>query len=247
MEFTEKVVLVTGAGKGLGRAIALAFAAQGAMVAANDLTPVNLDRTLALIRAQGGRAQEYLFDIAKSQPARALVEQVLADWGRIDILVNNAAVAPRAPLLEMDEWDWQRTLDVNLSGVFYLMQAAGRVMRQQGGGVMVNLAAAQDYLSHAQNMAAFSASKTGLIGLTRAAAHELAAFRIRVNAVCPGEGHPQAMDENQQPGSVRQGELPMSKPAAIQDVSGLVLFLCSDAASNISGQAIEVEASTLQD
>jgi len=219
MEFRDQVVLVTGAGKGLGRSIALAFAAQGAVVAANDLTPVNLDKTLALIRAQGGQAREYLFDIAKPQPVRAMVEQVLADCGRIDILVNNAGVAPRAPLLEMDEWDWQRTLDVNLSGVFYLMQAVGRAMRRQGGGVMVNLGASQQQLSRAQNQAAFCASKAGLVGLTSAAARELAVYNIRLNAVCPGEG---------------------VAPAAGQDASALVLFLCSRAAGNINGQSFEV-------
>jgi len=245
MEFRDQVVLVTGAGKGLGRSIALAFAAQGAVVAANDLTPVNLDKTLALIRAQGGQAREYLFDIAKPQPVRAMVEQVLADCGRIDILVNNAGVAPRAPLLEMDEWDWQRTLDVNLSGVFYLMQAVGRAMRRQGGGVMVNLGASQQQLSRAQNQAAFCASKAGLVGLTHAAARELAAYSIRVNAVCPGEGVASLKPEDSKPeGSQQQvavqAQLPLGHLEAGQDASALVLFLCSRAAGNINGQSFEV-------
>ena len=237
MEFSEKVVLVTGAGKGLGREIALAFAAQGAVVAANDLTPVNLDKTLALMRAQGGRAQEYLFDIAKALPARALVEQVVADYGRIDILVHNAAVAPRAALLEMDEWDWLRTLDVNLSGAFYLMQAAGRVMRRQGGGVMVTLGASWDYLDGAEQMAAFHASKAGLVGLTQAAARVLAPYHIRVNAVCPGELA--AQEEPLSPGSLLPAQ-PAQSGISARDVAALVLFLCSDAARHISGQAIEI-------
>jgi NAD(P)-dependent dehydrogenase (short-subunit alcohol dehydrogenase family) len=139
-EFQDKVVLVTGAGRGIGRAIAETFAAQGAVVAANDLSPVNLDETLRRIQSSGGRSRDYVFDVAKKMPVQGLVQSVLEDWGRIDILVNNAGVEPHAPLLTLDEWDWQRTLDVNLSGPFYTMQAAGRVMREAGGGAIVNIA-----------------------------------------------------------------------------------------------------------
>ena len=132
--FTDQVVLITGAGRGLGRALALAFAREGARVAANDLTPINLDETLAQIQAGGGQGRGYIFDIAKKMPVQALIEAVRQDWERIDILVNNAAVMPRAGILEMDEWDWRRTLDVNLNGAFFTTQSVGRVMRAQGGG-----------------------------------------------------------------------------------------------------------------
>ena len=107
-----KVVLVTGAGRGVGRVVAQGFARRGAIVAANDITPVNLDGTIADIQAEGGRARDYIYDVAKSMPVRALVNQVVVDWGRIDVLVNCARVEPHAPVLGMDEWDWQRTLDV---------------------------------------------------------------------------------------------------------------------------------------
>ena len=249
MDFTNKVVLITGAGRGLGRAIAQAFAGQGAIVAANDLTPVNLDKTIELIRAQGGSIQDYLFDVAKRMPVQALVEQALADWGRIDVLINNAGVAPHIPLLEMDEWDWQRTLDVNLSGVFYLMQSAGRIMRQQGGGVMINLAASQSYLQSDENIAALHASKLGVIGLTKSAARELAAYGIRVNAVCPGwvEGElaagaqPRAVFPAQTKSS-EQSASPLPRFTHVQEVASLVMFLSSDAAKDITGQTIEIGA-----
>jgi len=183
-DFTDKVVLVTGAGKGTGRAIAEAFAARGAIVAANDVTPINLDETVARITASGGCVKAYVEDIAKKMPVQALVNEVLDDWGRIDILVNCAEVEPRFPLLDMDDWDWQRTLDVNLTGTFLLMQSVGRVMRAQGGGVMVNLGARA---KSRENRGAYFVSKAGLVALTEQAAGEFAAYHIRVHLVAPEE------------------------------------------------------------
>ncbi len=242
--FHDQVVLISGAGRGIGKALAHAFAQRGAIVAANDITPLNLNPTVAEIQADGGQAKAYVFDIAKRLPCLSMVEQVLDDWGRIDILINNAGVEPHAPLLEMDEWDWQRTLDVNLSGAFYLTQACGRVMRQQGGGCVVNIASIAGRAYGLRNRAAYVASKMGLIGLTRAAALELAAHNIRVNAVCPG------VIETEMTAALRQDEammqswlasIPQRRLGKPEDVVGLVLFLCSPAAAYINGQAINVD------
>lgn len=185
--FEGKVVLITGAGRGLGRTLALDFAAQGAVVAANDLTPVNVDEVIAEISAAGGRAKSYLSDVAKKVALQVVVTEVVADWGRIDVLINHASVHPRDALLDMDEWDWHRVLDVNLTGAFLMIQSVGRVMRELGGGVIVNIGPKRPLEDAAsQPNAAYTASKAGLLELTRAAAAELAAHHIRVNAVCAG-------------------------------------------------------------
>ena len=181
-EFEGKVVLITGAGKGAGRKLAKAFAQHGATVAANDISPINVEELVAEINAGGGNARAYIDDIAKKVGAQALVKQVEDDFGRIDILVNHAAVEPRSALLDMDEWDWHRVLDVNLTGVFLMTQSAGRVMRAQGGGVMINMVT-EAGSDESPLRAAFLASMAGLEAFSQQAACELAPFGIRVYAV----------------------------------------------------------------
>jgi len=244
MKFDGKVVLITGAGRGIGRQLALEFGTRGAMVAANDITPVNLDETVAMVNEAGGLAKDFVTDISKKMPVQAMVSQVLDEWERIDILVNNAGVEPHAPLLELDAWDWQRTLDVNLSGAFYTIQAIGRVMREQEQGVIINIASIAGRAHGLKDRSAYVASKMGLIGLTREAARELAVDNIRVNAVCPG------VIETEMTADMRQNQaimtrwledIPQKRLGQPQDVVGLVMFLCSDAAKFITGQAINVD------
>lgn len=217
-EFNGKVALITGAGKGLGRAAALAFAGRGAIVAANDLTPINLDETLRLIQARDGRGKDYVFDVAKKIPVQSLIQEVVSDWGRIDILVNAARVRPRASVLTMDEWDWRRTLDVNLSGAFFMMQSVGRVMREQGGGVIINLVSLIGEEQEPTEFGAYAASMQGLVGLTSAAAGELAEFRVRLYAICSAV--------------FLEGQQPLQPDVSRQDrVISRLLFLCSQKAA----------------
>ncbi len=243
-DFQDQVVLVSGAGRGIGKAIAQTFVGQGAIVAADDLTPVNLEPAVSEWQHQGGKTKAYLYDISKRLPAQALVEEVISDWGRIDILVNNAGVEPHVSLLEMDEWDWQRTLDVNLSGAFYLIQAAARQMRQTGGGCIVNIASIAGRAFGLKDRSAYVASKMGLIGLTREAARELAAYNIRVNAVCPGVVETEMTARLRQDPQMMKAWLetiPQGRLGSPYDVANLVLFLCSPAAAYITGQAINVD------
>ena len=192
----NKVILITGAGKGSGRLLAKALAEHGAIVAANDISPINVEQVVDEINLQGGRAKAYIEDIAKKVGVQNLVNQVEDDFGRIDVLINHAAVEPNVPLLNMDEWDWHRVLDVNLTGTFLMTQSVGRVMREKGGGV-TPLASLKDSMGASgviinlitgstrdeKSEAAFVASMNALEGFTRQAARELSPHGIRVYAV----------------------------------------------------------------
>ncbi|MEK6752468.1 MAG: SDR family oxidoreductase [Chloroflexota bacterium] len=180
--FENKVVLVTGAGKGAGRKLAEAFAERGAIVAANDISPINVEEVVDGILARGGKARAYIEDIAKKVGVQAVVNNVDDDFGRIDILINHAAVEPRVSLLKMDEWDWHRTLDVNLTGAFLMMQSVGRVMTAKGSGVILNLVAGAGE-GAGKEAGAYFASKAGLAELSIQAGRELSPDGVRVFAV----------------------------------------------------------------
>jgi len=240
-EFKGRVALVTGAGRGGGRQIAVGFARLGAKVAANDINPIGLEETVRLIRQAGGEAREYVFDIAKRMPVEGMVSQVMDHFGRIDFLVCHASVAPQAAVLDMDEWEFHRTLDVNLGGPFFCIQHAGRVMRQQGGGAMVLIISAQGQGVAGKGHAAYMASQAGLIGLTRWAARELSDYNIRLNAVCG------AVDEVEpfrlrKTGLARLNHWQQTHPNLQQgekaELASLALYLCSDEAVAINGQVL---------
>jgi NAD(P)-dependent dehydrogenase (short-subunit alcohol dehydrogenase family) len=180
-DFKDKVVLITGAGKGSGRLLAEAFAARGAFVAANDISPVNVDEVVAGIISRGGKAKSYVDDVAKKIAVQTLIKQIEDDLGHIDILVNHAAVRPHVSLLDIDEWDWHRVLDVNLTGALLMMQSVGRVMRAQGQGVIINLITGAG--EGADKESAYQASMAGLLAFTRSAARELSPHGIRVNGL----------------------------------------------------------------
>jgi NAD(P)-dependent dehydrogenase (short-subunit alcohol dehydrogenase family) len=173
----DKVVLITGAGKGAGRVLALAFAERGAVVAMNDISPINVEQVVAEIVTHGGRAKAYIEDVAKKVGVQYLVNSVEEDFGGIDILVNHAAVEPHTSLLEMDEWDWHRTLDVNLTGTFLMIQSAARVMQRKGQGVILNIVA------ESGSGAAYLSSMAGLRALSTSADLELSPHGIRVHTI----------------------------------------------------------------
>lgn len=244
MSFKNKVVLVTGAGRGIGKAIALAFAREGACVAVNDINPDSCAAAASEINSIGGEAIACHADVSSKLAVQTMLIDIEDRWGRIDILINNAGVEPHKPIVAMDEADWDRTIDVNLKGAFICSQSVGRMMVKQGGGVIVNIASIAGRAAGLRDRSAYVASKTGLIGFTKECAREFAAHNIRVNAVCPGviitkmTAH---LRDNEAQLKKWLEDIPLGRLGEPDDMTGLVLFLCSDAARYITGQAINVD------
>jgi NAD(P)-dependent dehydrogenase (short-subunit alcohol dehydrogenase family) len=242
-EFAGKVVLITGAGRGLGRETALAFSSLGVSVAANDINPINLDETVNQILQTGGNARAYVFDVAKRMPIEGMVTQALEHFGTIDFLVNHASIEPDAFILEMDEWEFHRTLDVNLGGPFFCIQQVGRVMREHGGGAIVNIISPAGVRPAQKGHAALFASQTGLLGLTRTAAHELSIYNVRINAICTSLFDlVSSPSKDWDSATLHQwlNAFPYIRLGDHPDLVGMVLYLCSNAASSLTGQVLSV-------
>lgn len=217
------VAIITGAGQPLGAAVAQALAAAGARTALCDVNPDRVEQTAELIRAAGGEALALTADVSNRFQCAHLVDTTRAAWGRLDLLVNAAWVAPRAPLLKFDEWDWNRCLDVNLKAVFLMSQLVGRVFSWENaerGGAIVNLAWTVGVEHPLAEHVAFCAASAGVVGLTRECARAYAAFGTRVNAL------------------LIAGEPAEASPTA---VARAALWLCSPAAGQLTGQLIALD------
>ena len=182
MNLQNKVILITGVGKGNGRLLAESLAKQGAFIAANDISPMNVEDVVKEINTKGGKAKSYIEDVAKKVGAQALINNVEDDFGTIDILINHATVEPHVSLLSMDEWDWHRVLDVNLTGAFLMMQSVGRVMKAKGSGVIICLVAESGDESKKEAGAYFT-SQAGLRELSNQMNVELSPYQVKVYAL----------------------------------------------------------------
>ncbi len=241
------VAIVTGGGQGIGAAAAQALAEAGAKVAVNDINPDRADRVARAIEENGGTAIAVGADVANKFQCVNLVETTRAAWDRLDILVNNAAVVPVSSILKMDEWDWQRCLDVNLKGTFFMSQLCGRVMAEENrerGGVIVNIGSTAGVATPLADRAAYCASKAGIVGFARECAREFAAYGIRVNTVLPGLiDTPLTHPEEQAAELLARWieSIPAGRLGQPEEVAQAVLFLCSDGAAYITGQTLTVD------
>jgi 3-hydroxybutyrate dehydrogenase len=251
-----RTALVTGAGRGIGRAIALDLAKAGANLALAARTRAEIDAVAREAAAAGVKAVALVCDVADPDSVRALFKDARATLGDPDILVNGAGVAPSAPLVKTTDEQWRQALEVNLSGAFYCLREALPAMTARGWGRVVNVASIAGKTG-TPYIAAYAASKHGLLGLTKVAALEVAARGVTVNAVCPGY-----VDTPMTDASIRrivektgvaaaevrrrlEESSPQKRLYTAAEVASLVLFLCGDVASGINGQALSVDGGTV--
>jgi NAD(P)-dependent dehydrogenase (short-subunit alcohol dehydrogenase family) len=244
--FDGRVVLVTGAARGIGRAIARAFVAEGARVAAADVLSEGLD---SLRRESGDAIEVFPVDLANAKKTAALIGDVLARCGGFDVLVNCAALQPDGPALDVTAAELDATFAVNVRAPFVLMQDACRRFVSAGGGAVVNIASANAIRNESPE-SIYNASKAALVALTRAFAHEFGHLGVRVNAVCPGETiTPEADEEmtDDERSVVHEylRRIPMRRAGRAEEQAAAVLFLASDDASFITGETLLVDGGEL--
>ena len=237
-ELADKVALVTGASRNIGRAIALELAAGGAAVAVNARTSrEDAEKVADEIRAAGSRAEGFMADIADGNAVNAMVAGILERFGRIDMLVLNASVRGEKPFTELSYEEWRRPLAITLDGAFYCTQACLPSMLKNGGGAIVTLGGMQS-LSGAKNRVNGSVAKHGLVGMTRALAREFGDRGIRANCIAPG-----TMNTTRAAGRSARPEptgIPLGRYGEAEEIATTVRFLCGPGASFISGQTIHV-------
>jgi 3-oxoacyl-[acyl-carrier protein] reductase len=238
-EFAGKVALITGAGRNIGRAIALSLAEGGAAVAVNTRSSLEHAEAVAQeIRDAGGRAQVYMADIADADAVKAMVDGVIERFGRIDILVLNASVRKEVRFTEMSFEEWRTVMSISLDGSFHCIKACLPSMIKAGGGHIITLAG-DTALSGAVGKVHSSAAKSGLAGMTRALARELAQHGIRVNCVSPG--HINTIRPAHRPARPDPARhIPLGRHGEADEIAATVRFLCSPGAGFITGQTIHV-------
>jgi 3-oxoacyl-[acyl-carrier protein] reductase len=241
IELTGKTAVVTGGARGIGKAIVLRLAAAGADVVVSDIDLAGAEATAAEVRAMGRKSMAIQGDISKLAEAEALIERTAAEWGHLDIVVNNAGITRDGLLVRMDEKQWDSVIAVNLKGTFNGVKAAAKVMMKQKSGKIINIASVVGVMGNA-GQANYAASKAGVIGLTKSAAKELGGRNIQVNAVAPG--YIETDMTKDLPAAAKEAFLtliPLKRPGTAGDVADIVLFLSSPLADYVTGQVVHVD------
>jgi 3-oxoacyl-[acyl-carrier protein] reductase len=240
-QLAEQIAVVTGAGRGIGRAIALKFAAEGADVVCVSRTQDNSDKVAGEIRALGRKAWAHAVDVGNAAAVLAAAEKILAECGRVDILVNNAGVTRDDLIMRMSEADWDAVLDTNLKGAFLFTKAFSRALLKQRSGRIINVASVIGLIGNA-GQCNYAASKAGLIGFTKSVARELASRGITVNAVAPGfieTDMTAGLKDDMRAGVLKQ--IPLGSLGQPDDIAGVAVFLAGPAARYITGQVLAVD------
>jgi len=245
-DYQGKIVLVTGGGSGIGLASSQAFAAAGALVIVADLSADKGNAAVEAIRRSGGKAEFRPVDVADETAVISLVDDIRRTHGRLDIAHNNAGIeAVNVPLAQVPSDNWRKVIDVNLSSVFYCLKAEIPLMVAQGGGAIVNTASAAGLIG-GFNLSVYTAAKHGVIGLTKAAAMDYATQGVRVNALCPGAIDTPFLAQLPKPFLDRLiFGTPMTRLGKPEEMAQAVLWLCSDAASYITGHSLAVDGGTV--
>lgn len=242
MKLSNKTAIVTGSRRGIGRAIALALAQEGANVVITDVNKEDCQKVADEIFARGVKALAIKCDVSCKAEVQSMVNETLTEFGKVDILVNNAMVASFGPFWRMSEDDWDRTLDVNLKGAFLCSQAVTRNMIKNGWGRIINIASVSSGGSgggSAPLLAAYTASKGGMKALSQAMAVELASFGITVNTVCPGPIDSGALPESIKERSLK--DIPVGRVGHPEEIAGLVVYLASEGSSFMTGSTINMD------
>ncbi|MDH4268364.1 MAG: glucose 1-dehydrogenase [Deltaproteobacteria bacterium] len=247
MRFQRKVVLITGAGVGIGRAAAVRFGQEGAKVAINSLTPAHGRETLRLLQEAGGQGIYIQGDVSLAADARRMVEETIKAFGRIDILVNNAGIVLPGRVDNISEEDWDRTIAVNLKGVYLVSKYTVPEMRKIGGGVIV-LNASVVAIKGVKERGAYTASKGGVLALTKAMAADYLSENIRVNCVCPGTTYTPSLERRIQafadPEKARVDFIarqPMGRLGKDEEIAAAILFAAADEAAFMTGANIAID------
>jgi NAD(P)-dependent dehydrogenase (short-subunit alcohol dehydrogenase family) len=239
----SRIAVITGAGQGIGRALALGFGASGYRVVATDLNEQNARATAAALHEAGASALAMGVDVADPQSVTRMIDMTVAELGGLDVLVNNAGIFPRSTVVDLDLDTWTRTIEVNLRGTFLASQAAARVLIQQGrGGRIVSVASIAAF-EPGLRQAHYAASKAGIVAFSRNLALELAPYRITVNALAPGmvnTAQPRGSGLTEEQLAARGAAIPLGHMAEPDEMVPTVLFLCSDGAAYITGQTLHV-------
>ena len=238
---TNQIAVVTGAGRGIGRAIALKFATEGADVVVVSRTQENSEKVAAEIRALGKKAWAFAVDVSDSASVSAAAEKILADCGKVDILVNNAGVTRDGLLMRMSDADWDTVIDTNLKGAFLVTKAFSRAMLKARTGKIINIASVIGLIGNA-GQCNYAASKAGLIGFTQSCAREFAARGVTVNAIAPGfieTDMTAELREDLKAALIKQ--IPLGCLGQADDIAGAALYLASSAARYVTGQVLTVD------